>query len=60
MHYHYIGIDVSKKELFTFDGKKVRKFPNNPNLKKFDGFLKKRALPFENTIILFESTGVYS
>ena len=60
MHYHYIGIDVSKKELFTFDGKKVRKFPNNPNLIKFDGFLKKRALPVEKTIILFESTGVYS
>ena len=57
---HYIGIDVSKKELFTFDGKKVRKFPNNQTLKKFDSYLKKRNIPVERTIILFESTGVYS
>jgi len=57
---HYIGIDVSKQDFTAFDGKKVRKFMNNPGLKKFDTYLNKRNIPLNETVIIFESTGVYS
>ena len=57
---HYIGIDISKQDFTAFDGKKVRKFMNNPGLKKFDTYLNKRNISLDETVIIFEATGVYS
>ena len=56
---YYIGIDVSKKALSVFDGKKDLKFINKEGLKSFKKYLKRRYNLSEIDII-FESTGVYS
>ena len=56
---YYIGIDVSKKDLAVFDGKKDLKFVNKEGLKSFKKYLKKKYNLSEIAII-FEPTGVYS
>ena len=56
---YYIGIDVSKKALSVFDGKKDLKFINKEGLKSFKRYLKKKYNLSEIAII-FEPTGVYS
>jgi len=56
---YYIGIDVSKKDLSVFDGKKDLKFINQEGLKSFKKYLKKKYHLSEIAII-FEPTGIYS
>ena len=56
---YYIGIDVSKKDLSVFNGKKDLKFINKEGLKSFKRYLKKKYNLSEIAII-FEPTGVYS
>jgi len=56
---YYIGIDVSKKDLSVFDGKKDLKFINKEGLKSFKRYLKKKV-NFSDLVIIFEPTGVYS
>jgi len=56
---YYIGIDVSKKVLSVFNGKKDLKFINKEGLKSFKKYLKKKY-NFSDLIIIFESTGIYS
>jgi len=56
---YYIGIDVSKKDLSVFDGKKDLKFINKEGLKSFKKYLKKKY-DFQDLVIIFEPTGVYS
>ncbi|MFZ7101790.1 MAG: IS110 family transposase [Peptococcaceae bacterium] len=58
--YYYIGIDVSKKVLNVFDGKKDLIFDNKENLSSFKKYLKKRYADFTKLVILFEATGIYS
>ena len=58
--YHYIGIDVSKKVLNIFDGKKDLIFDNKENLRSFKKYLKKRYPDLSSLVILFEATGIYS
>lgn len=58
--YQYIGIDVSKKVLNIFDGKKDLIFDNKENLCSLKKYLKKRYPDFSSLVILFEATGIYS
>ena len=51
-----IGVDVSKRELVTYDGKKERLFPNTQGLDAFARFLKKSRDP----LVVFEPTSTYS
>jgi transposase len=57
---YYIGIDVSKKDLAVFDGKKDLKFINKEGLNAFKKYLKKRYKTFADLVIIFEPTGIYS
>lgn len=50
--YHYIGIDVSKKVLNIFDGKKDLIFDNKENLCSLKKYLKKRYPDFSSLVIL--------
>jgi transposase len=56
---YYIGIDVSKKDLSVFDGKKDLIFINQEGLRSFKKYLKKKV-NFSDLVIIFEPTGVYS
>jgi len=56
---YYIGIDVSKKDLSVFNGKKDLKFINKEGLKSFKKYLKKKYSLLE-IVIIFEPTGIYS
>lgn len=56
---YYIGIDVAKKDLSVFDGKKDLKFINKEGLKSFKKYLKKKV-NFSDLVIIFEPTGIYS
>jgi transposase len=56
---YYIGIDVSKKVLSVFDGKKDLEFINQEGLKSFKKYLKKKY-PLSEIVIIFEPTGIYS
>ena len=56
---YYIGIDVSKKDLSVFDGKKDLKFINKEGLKSFKKYLKKKY-NLSDLVIIFEPTGIYS
>jgi len=56
---YYIGIDVSKKDLSVFDGKKDLKFINKEGLKSFKKYLKKKY-NLQEIVIIFEPTGIYS
>jgi transposase len=56
---YYIGIDVSKKDLSVFDGKKDLIFINQEGLTSFKKYLKKKV-NFSDLVIIFEPTGVYS
>ena len=53
---HCIGVDVSKQELVTFDGKAERIFPNDRGLPAFRRFVKRT----EDAVIVFEPTSTYS
>ncbi len=53
---HCIGVDVSKQELVTFDGKTERIFPNDRSLPEFRRFVKRT----EDAFIVFEPTSTYS
>ena len=53
---HCIGVDVSKQELVTYDGKTERVFPNDRGLPEFRRFVKRVADAF----IVFEPTSTYS
>ncbi len=53
---HCIGIDVSKQELVTFDGKRERIFPNTHGLPEFGRFLKRS----KDALVVFEPTSTYS
>ncbi|MGB2982801.1 MAG: IS110 family transposase [Candidatus Bipolaricaulia bacterium] len=53
---HCIGVDVSKQELVTFDGKRERIFPNTRGLAEFGRFLKRST----NALVVFEPTSTYS
>ena len=53
---HCIGVDVSKQELVTFDGKTERIFPNERSIPEFRRFVKKTVDAF----IVFEPTSTYS
>ncbi|MBU0596236.1 IS110 family transposase [Candidatus Bipolaricaulota bacterium] len=53
---HCIGVDVSKQELVTFDGKRERIFPNKHGLAEFGRFLKRSA----GALVVFEPTSTYS
>ncbi|TFH06368.1 MAG: IS110 family transposase, partial [Candidatus Atribacteria bacterium] len=53
---HCIGVDVSKQELVTFDGKVERVFPNDRGLPEFRRFVKRA----EDAFIVFEPTSTYS
>ena len=53
---HCIGVDVSKQELVTYDGKKERIFPNTRGLDAFTRFINRTAEP----MIVFEPTSTYS
>ncbi|MBA3062667.1 MAG: IS110 family transposase [Atribacteria sp.] len=56
---YYIGIDVSKKDLSVFNGKKDLKFINKEGLKSFKKYLKKKY-NLSDLVIIFEPTGIYS
>jgi transposase len=56
---YYIGIDVSKKDLAVFDGKKDLKFINQEGLTSFKNYLKKKV-NFSDLVLIFEPTGIYS
>lgn len=53
---HCIGVDVSKQELVTYDGKTERVFPNDRGLPEFRRFVERAADAF----IVFEPTSTYS
>jgi len=53
---HCIGVDVSKQELVTYDGKKERIFPNIRGLDAFVRFLNRATDP----MVVFEPTSTYS
>jgi hypothetical protein len=57
---YYIGIDVSKKALSVFDGKTSLEFENKEGLRPFYRYLKKHYKHFENLVLIFEATGIYS
>jgi len=57
---HYIGIDVSKKVLNVFDGRKDLVFDNKEGLGSLKKYLRKRYPDFSKLVILFEATGIYS
>ena len=57
---YYIGIDVSKKDLSVFNGKKDLKFINQEGLRPFKKYLKKKYKSFSDLVIIFEPTGIYS
>lgn len=57
---YYIGIDVSKKALTVFDGKTSLEFENKEGLKPFYRYLKKHFKQFDNLVLIFEATGIYS
>jgi transposase len=57
---YYIGIDVSKKALSVFDGKLSLEFDNVAGLKPFYRYLKKHYKHFDNLVLIFEATGIYS
>ena len=57
---YYIGIDVSKKALSVFDGKVSLEFENVAGLRPFYRYLNKHFKHFNNLVLIFEATGIYS
>ena len=51
-----IGVDVSKQELVTYDGRKRCRFPNDGELRKFAEYVDSA----EQVLIVFEPTSTYS
>ncbi len=59
---YYTGIDVSKKALTVYDGKTNLEFENEnkEGLNPFYRYLKKHDKHFDNLVLIFEATGIYS
>ena len=57
---YYIGIDVSKKALSVYDGQTSLVFENKEGLRPFYRYLKKHLKKFDNLVLIFEATGIYS
>jgi hypothetical protein len=57
---HYIGIDVSSKVISVFDGEKEVIFKNEKGLETLKSYLQKRFKTFDDVVIIFEPTGIYS
>jgi len=53
---YYIAIDVSKKALSVFDGKKDLEFINKEGLKALKKYLKKKYKNLDDLAIIFEAT----
>ncbi len=52
-----IGVDVSKQQLVTYDGKRRRTFPNTQDLNELAAFLKEKG---HDVTVVFEPTSTYS
>jgi hypothetical protein len=52
-HTYYIPIDVSKKALSVFDGKKDLEFTNKEGLKDLKKYLKKKYKNLDDLAIIF-------
>ena len=57
---YYIAVDVSKKELSVYDGKKDMTFLNTEGLSPLKKYLRKHYRDFNQLIFLLEATGSYS
>jgi len=57
---YYIAVDVSKKELSVYDGKKDMTFLNTEGLSSLKKYLRKHYRDFNQLIFLLEATGSYS
>jgi len=58
--YDYLGIDVSKKELYVYDGDKVYVMDNKSYLTRLKNFINKMGYDKKKLVISYEPTGVYS
>lgn len=58
--YNYIGIDVSKKVLHAFNGKKYYQVKNEPQIPELDELITETGADLKKTIFIFEPTGAYS
>ncbi len=56
----YIGVDVSKQDISVFDHKGLSTFKNEKGLKGLNNHIKKHFNGYDDIVIIFESTGVYS
>jgi len=57
---YYIAVDVSKKVLSVYDGKKDMTFLNTEGLSSLKKYLKKHYRDFNQLVFLLEATGSYS
>jgi len=57
---YYIAVDVSKKELSVYDGKKDRTFSNTEGLGSLKKYLRRYYRDFNQLIFLLEATVSYS
>jgi len=57
---YYIAVDVSKKELSVYDGKKDMTFLNTEGLSSLKNYLRKYYRDFNQLTFLLEATGSYS
>jgi len=57
---YYIAVDVSKKELSVYDGKKDMTFLNSEGLSSLKKYLKAHYRDFNQLVFLLEATGSYS
>jgi len=57
---HYISVDVSKQTLSVFDGEKDLTFKNKRGLSALKRYLKRKFKTFDDLIVIYEATGVYS
>jgi transposase len=57
---YYIAVDVSKKVLSVYDGKKDLTFANSTNLGSLKNYLKRHCRDFADLAFLFEATSSYS
>jgi len=57
---YYIAVDVSKKVLSVYDGKKDMTFLNSEGLSSLKKYLKKHYRDFSKLVFLLEATGSYS
>lgn len=60
MSFNYIGIDVSKKVIHVFNGKKYFQFKNEMLLPELSNWLNDNDYNTDNLVFIFEPTGPYS